>query len=511
MKKLYLLILTCLFFIIFPSGKVSAASFAISADSLSAISGGLEDMTYGAYVPYQVIPLNKSDALEALAIERGVQLSNVVTYNDFDTITTFDRMPYDVLDIVNNWEFCNSDGTLIYYPEDLYYGHFDNGYYSGHVIFDSDGDIVYRYSDGDIYNRVCNLEFGGAKMSTSEFNNAFTNTSLSARKNGFAFTSDGTVDGFDTTFYYWYGYASLSGVKTESLYIANQYQPGYIMALNYQGWQGYICQWYANDLSYFTHTLTGNIGSDYYVSEGDYVSEGIHYRYYVRFAEGLTLSSLTDYDTWINDPHGVACFSTVGRQYTTDFINSGAIAFAPASTLVDDDVITVERPYGLDQVNDYVDSFSGSLDRDVAFDPSLPLSDTNYPIAHTIDVAIDDSLPIPFPDAIEEEKDIVIDYPFEGVITIPEGGFEIPIISDLQTRFPFSIPWDIKNLLKGLRAVREAPHFEISWYIRPIDYTWEFSLDLSDFENVAAIFRNCFLILFILGLCKFSYEHFFGA
>ena len=128
MKKLYLLILTCLFFIIFPSGKVSAASFAISADSLSAISGGLEDMTYGAYVPYQVIPLNKSDALEALAIERGVQLSNVVTYNDFDTITTFDRMPYDVLDIVNNWEFCNSDGTLIYYPEDLYYGHFDNGY-----------------------------------------------------------------------------------------------------------------------------------------------------------------------------------------------------------------------------------------------------------------------------------------------------------------------------------------------------------------------------------------------
>lgn len=90
-------------------------------------------------------------------------------------------------------------------------------------------------------------------------------------------------------------------------------------------------------------------------------------------------------------------------------------------------------------------------------------------------------------------------------------GNNIPILSNLQSRFPFSIPWDIAKMLKSLEAEREAPVIEGSIYFPVINYTWNCSLDLSMFEDSAELFRKVVLILFIVGLAVFSYSHHFGS
>ena len=86
----------------------------------------------------------------------------------------------------------------------------------------------------------------------------------------------------------------------------------------------------------------------------------------------------------------------------------------------------------------------------------------------------------------------------------------IPILNNLRYRFPFSIPFDIYDLFSGLAVTRQAPSFDWEIYFPVVDYTWEISFDLSAWDRQAEIFRTCFLILFIIGLAMWSYNHFFG-
>ena len=86
----------------------------------------------------------------------------------------------------------------------------------------------------------------------------------------------------------------------------------------------------------------------------------------------------------------------------------------------------------------------------------------------------------------------------------------VPVLNNLEKRFPFSIPWDIYTLLKGLDVQRETPYIDTTVTIPGINYEWHIEYDLSDFDNIASLFRTLELILFIIGLCWISYDHFFG-
>lgn len=59
----------------------------------------------------------------------------------------------------------------------------------------------------------------------------------------------------------------------------------------------------------------------------------------------------------------------------------------------------------------------------------------------------------------------------------------IPILSNLQKRFPFSIPWDLKSLFDTMSVTREAPHFHWELYIPYIDYTWVIDIDFSIWDT----------------------------
>ena len=67
---------------------------------------------------------------------------------------------------------------------------------------------------------------------------------------------------------------------------------------------------------------------------------------------------------------------------------------------------------------------------------------------------------------------------------------------NLKDKFPFCIPFDIYDLVSGLVAEREAPVITC-----PVDVSGHtVTLDLSEFDSVAELFRLLELILFIIGL-----------
>lgn len=70
----------------------------------------------------------------------------------------------------------------------------------------------------------------------------------------------------------------------------------------------------------------------------------------------------------------------------------------------------------------------------------------------------------------------------------------------LEEIFPFCIPFDIVKLIKGLRAERQAPVIDWTFESDMFGFSYTFHIDLSEFNDVAAILRTMELIVFIIGL-----------
>lgn len=148
-------------------------------------------------------------------------------------------------------------------------------------------------------------------------------------------------------------------------------------------------------------------------------------------------------------------------------------------------------------------------------------SDGNYIKKNTIPVipdhvwvdAIDKKIPwdklIQYPDAIIHDNDDVIvntpEYPDNSKpdVYVPQnidpGDNPELVRTDLKMVFPFCIPFDLIDAIKLFNAPPKAPVFEIP--VPMGDLAQEtVTVDLSSFEPVAQIFRNCMTILFIIFL-----------
>ena len=82
--------------------------------------------------------------------------------------------------------------------------------------------------------------------------------------------------------------------------------------------------------------------------------------------------------------------------------------------------------------------------------------------------------------------------------------FELPdlnidwSINGLSEKFPFSIPFDLVALVTVLSAEPEAPQFTGTVDLKV--YQWNYDLDFSQFNTVAAVFRTAETLLFVFGL-----------
>lgn len=71
---------------------------------------------------------------------------------------------------------------------------------------------------------------------------------------------------------------------------------------------------------------------------------------------------------------------------------------------------------------------------------------------------------------------------------------------DVRKIFPFCIPFDIVDMIRGLRAEKAPPVFHFDYYFKGIDYTFTVDVDLSDYEKYVKLFRGGMVIFFVLAL-----------
>ena len=92
-------------------------------------------------------------------------------------------------------------------------------------------------------------------------------------------------------------------------------------------------------------------------------------------------------------------------------------------------------------------------------------------------------------------------------IFIPSQSLESYGLS-LTEFFPFCIPFDIYEFLSALAAEPEAPVFEWVIPVPQMDKNFSVRVDLSAWNDVAALFRKLELLAFIIGLAYVSREKF---
>ena len=84
---------------------------------------------------------------------------------------------------------------------------------------------------------------------------------------------------------------------------------------------------------------------------------------------------------------------------------------------------------------------------------------------------------------------------------VPDPDFDKNgLTADLSELFPFCIPFDLIKAIKVFNHEPETPHVEWTLNIKPLNYSYTFVIDLSEFNTVAAICRTMFLLMFIVGL-----------
>lgn len=98
----------------------------------------------------------------------------------------------------------------------------------------------------------------------------------------------------------------------------------------------------------------------------------------------------------------------------------------------------------------------------------------------------------------------------DGGFNLDWGNFHLPDlnidwkldVSGLRDKFPFSIPFDLVDFFTILNVEPETP--QINGEVDLIITTWYIDYDLSEFDDIAAIFRETSYILFVISLIVFT-------
>lgn len=141
------------------------------------------------------------------------------------------------------------------------------------------------------------------------------------------------------------------------------------------------------------------------------------------------------------------------------------------------------------------------------------------PVVTPVDVQVATGTDIDSETGVVTQNPVVIELPesvvIENAVEIappkidnnPES-WEIP---DLNTVFPFSIPWDIFNIYSALNAEPVRPSFSASLYIPLVNVDVPFSIGIPDsiseqVDAFAAFFRKLLLVFLCVATLFFIYE-----
>ena len=89
----------------------------------------------------------------------------------------------------------------------------------------------------------------------------------------------------------------------------------------------------------------------------------------------------------------------------------------------------------------------------------------------------------------------------------PGEDTDIPDLSIPQiitTKFPFSIPWDLYRSVNILVAPAQAPKWELPLHFDMLNVNTTLTIDLSQFDGIAALLRWGLSLLFLISLIILS-------
>lgn len=150
--------------------------------------------------------------------------------------------------------------------------------------------------------------------------------------------------------------------------------------------------------------------------------------------------------------------------------------------------------------------------RDIGLDVlPVPPSEANIPINDSLGFSIPEEI---YDDAVGRTYEDVQAVPVQGTNVGALSEIEYPAVwedSDnyrvnLMQVFPFCIPFDIISLFQAFAAEPVAPVVDYAFVVPSLGVNVPITVDLSIFDTVAAIVRNCELVAFALGLMFITYK-----
>lgn len=266
-----------------------------------------------------------------------------------------------------------------------------------------------------------------------------------------------------------------------------------------------------NEIFYST---SGNDFKGYLISGNNYIMSGYLGPYSLAFyGSELLNATFTGYDSKGEYTYSLAS-STFGNIVCDDGTIFGTDYLIPCdSDKVTDQILTksftcdpaisIGNEYiGTDQTwtDSIADAGSGSIAFPLDVDDLIDLSPSDVrdkTLTDTGDIATDKT------DTKDETKDDTKDDTKEDPDTKPNKP-SIPSLSLpeilFKEKFPFCLPWDVYNVFANLVAEPEAPVFSIPFKFERLGIDYEFTIDLSEFEDIAKISRFFSSIAFVIFL-----------
>lgn len=295
----------------------------------------------------------------------------------------------------------------------------------------------------------------------------------------------------------------------------NKYKIGYIASSSMDSIYKY------NYISQYTYCYFGStsnkqtISGGYNKGDGGYIIHADEYgvlpAIYTNsklFVRNIT-NGFTAYTPTFNSSHREVKWSILDKAgLSLDNVGKTDI---PSSFKLDDRVLGQNNELNL---ADKIIGAVGSLDLDLTNDVvnsygyvDVPSTTLDYPYTGTWDSTLDGigaiawapstDIPIADTNVIAPVLPGTTDTDIPKVKDFTGKGTDLTF--DWKGVFPFCIPFDLIKFIQCFCAEPEAPKFEIPVNIPKI-YKGDIKVDLSGFDEVAALCRTLFDILFILGL-----------
>lgn len=262
-----------------------------------------------------------------------------------------------------------------------------------------------------------------------------------------------------------------------------------------------------------------------YVQSGvsGYVSYGNGYTDTKLFTLTKEMMNHINFKSWLYPPklyfvntttYFLGCLNNKTKTYDVLFpglsLDNVGKSDIPSSFKLDDRVLGATGTLSL---SDKIIGAVGSLDLDLTNNVvktygyvDVPSTTLDYPYTGTWDSTLDGIGAI----AWAPSTDIPIADTNVIAPTLP-GTTDIPKVKDFTGEgsqlsfdwkgvFPFCIPFDLIAFLKCLCADPQAPKIDIPFNVPIVNYKGSVSIDLSKYDEVAALCRTLFDLLFIVGL-----------